>query len=269
MVNLYHLQYFCYAFKHQSLTKAAEFGHVSVPTVSHAIKSLEISLGQNLLVHKKNSLEFTSEAEELFAKANDLLRNAEELRVVKGKSPSLRIASSNSLFEHFLVNGFQKNFSPFDKLDLKIANSRRMRQLFQDKEIDFGIAIPDKFLLDVPMSVLYNGRFVIVESKKVKNPDFYIIGDQGEEVDTFYEKFKKLHKKLPEKICVVESWSGAFKLMREGAGRALLPDFMVKGEKEFRLVVNEIKLPKYKVGLFHQGPRHLETKETLLQELKR
>jgi DNA-binding transcriptional LysR family regulator len=263
MVNLYHLQYFCLAFKHQSLTKAAELGHVSVPTVSHAIKSLEATLNQKLLGHKKNSLEFTAEAEELYAKANDLLRSAEELKTLTGKSAAIRIASSNSLFEHFLVNRFKKNLMEFDKIELKIANSRRMRQLFQDREIDFGIAIPDRYLLDIPMTSLYEGKFVLAESKHVKNPDFYIIGDQGEEVDIFYDRYKKIHKKLPEKICVVESWSGAFKLMREGMGRALLPDFMVKGDKDFRIVDQEIKLPEYKVGLFQQGTRHPEFKAKL------
>lgn len=268
MVNLHHLQYFCLAYKHLSLTRASELGHVSVPTVSHAIKSLESILGYQLLIHKRNSLEFTPEADDLFSKANDLLRNAEELKIINGTSNSIRIASSHSLFDHFLVNHFDDNFGTFQKVELKLANSRRMRQLFQDKEIDFGIAIPDKFLLDIPMTSLYTGKFVIAESKQVKNDSLYILGDQGEEVDQFYSKYKKLRKGMPEKMCIVESWNGAFGMMEEGLGRALLPDFMVKGNRDFRIVDADFRLPEYKVGLFHQGQRHLETKKRLLQSLK-
>lgn len=269
MVNLYHLQYFCHAYKTQSLTRAAELSHVSVPTISHAIKSLESSLGYDLVVHKKNSLEFTNEADQLYSRANDLLQNAQDLKLTSSASSSVRIAASNSMFEHFLVPHYSRQFSEFQRVELKIANSRRMKQLFVNKEIDFGIAIPDRHLIDIPMDELLRGRFVMAEAKDSKNDSLYFIGDQGEEVDMFLEKYKKLHKKLPAQVCVVESWSGALKLIKQGHGRGMVPDFMVKNDKSLRIVDTEIKLPEYRVGIFHQGTRHDELKKKLIQSLKK
>ena len=64
-MTLNQLRYFCTASRCHSITKAAEELYVTQPTVSVAIRDLEIVFGISLFYRKGNRLILTEEGEEL------------------------------------------------------------------------------------------------------------------------------------------------------------------------------------------------------------
>lgn len=65
-MTLNQLRYFCTASRCHSITKAAEELYVTQPTVSVAIRDLEIEFGINLFSRKGNQLMLTVEGEALY-----------------------------------------------------------------------------------------------------------------------------------------------------------------------------------------------------------
>ena len=79
-MTLNQLRYFCTASRCHSITKAAEELYVTQPTVSTAIRDLEIELGISLFYRKGNQLILTGEGETLYEKANYILQYCTELQ---------------------------------------------------------------------------------------------------------------------------------------------------------------------------------------------
>lgn len=78
-MTLNQLEYFCAVCRYHSMTRAANELHISQPTISVAIKDLEAEFDIKLFEHGKNKITITSEGEELYQKAENLLKHSEEL----------------------------------------------------------------------------------------------------------------------------------------------------------------------------------------------
>lgn len=115
-MTLNQLRYFCTASRCHSITKAAEELYVTQPTVSVAIRDLEIEFGISLFYRKGNRLILTEEGEELYNKATYILQYCTELQAdyssmarVKpplriGIPPMLSTVFSLSFSSHFMTN---------------------------------------------------------------------------------------------------------------------------------------------------------------------
>ena len=86
-MTLNQLRYFCTASRCHSITKAAEELYVTQPTVSVAIRDLEIEFGISLFYRKGNRLILTEEGEELYNKATYILQYLQEKKI-NNDSPS-------------------------------------------------------------------------------------------------------------------------------------------------------------------------------------
>ena len=73
-MTLNQLRYFCTASRCHSITRAAEELYVTQPTISVAIRDLEIEFGISLFYRKGNKLILTEEGEELYNKATYILQ---------------------------------------------------------------------------------------------------------------------------------------------------------------------------------------------------
>lgn len=73
------LRYFLAVAREENMTRAAEVLHVTQPTLSKQIKSLERELGQKLFVRHSFSIELTDEGRLLQERAADLVRLADRI----------------------------------------------------------------------------------------------------------------------------------------------------------------------------------------------
>ena len=80
IMTLNQLRYFCTASRCHSITKAAEELYVTQPTISMAIRDLEIEFGISLFSRKGNQLSLTQEGESFYKKATYILQYCNELQ---------------------------------------------------------------------------------------------------------------------------------------------------------------------------------------------
>ena len=144
-MTLNQLRYFCVASRCHSITKAAQELYVTQPTVSTAIRDLEIEFGISLFYRKGNRLVLTEEGAALYEKATAIIQHCDELKadylgVNRRKSP-LRIGIPPMLSTVFfpeLLEAFQEEY-PKIPIILEEYGSARACDLVQNDTLDFAL----------------------------------------------------------------------------------------------------------------------------------
>ena len=67
------MQYFLAVAEEQSITKAAEYLHISQPTLSKQMMDLEVSLGKQLLIRGRKRVTLTEEGTYLRSRAQEII----------------------------------------------------------------------------------------------------------------------------------------------------------------------------------------------------
>lgn len=84
-MDIHHLKIFVSVYKHKSFSKASEELHLTQPTVSDHIKTLEEELSLRLFDRLGRTIVPTKEAEALYAHAVEILEKADQIREVVGQ----------------------------------------------------------------------------------------------------------------------------------------------------------------------------------------
>lgn len=153
-MTLNQLRYFCVASRCHSITKAAQDLYVTQPTVSTAIRDLEIEFGISLFYRKGNRLVLTEEGAALYEKATCILQYCDELKadhlsVNRVKSP-LRIGIPpmlSSVFFPELSDAFLEKY-PQIPIVLEEYGSVRACDLVQNDTLDFALVNMEWYNID-------------------------------------------------------------------------------------------------------------------------
>ena len=129
-MTLNQLRYFCTASRCHSITKAAEELYVTQPTISMAIRDLEIEFGISLFSRKGNQLILTQEGESFYEKATYILQYCNELQAdyssMSRVKPPLRIGIppmlSTVFFPELLTAFHEKHPEIAVVLDVALVN---------------------------------------------------------------------------------------------------------------------------------------------------
>ncbi len=108
MINFELYKVFYWAAKTGSLTQAAKSLYITQPSVSHAIKQLEDSLGLSLFIRNSKGVALTPEGATLYSyiEQSHILITQAEKKMAELKNldnGELRIGGSDSLFKHYLL----------------------------------------------------------------------------------------------------------------------------------------------------------------------
>ena len=153
-MTLNQLRYFCTASRCHSITRAAEELYVTQPTVSVAIRDLEVEFGVSLFYRKGNQLVLTVEGETLYEKATYILQYCNELQAdcssMARVKPPLRIGIPPMLSTVFfpeLLNAFQKEY-PEIPVILEEYGSVRACNLVQNDTLDLALVNMEQYNID-------------------------------------------------------------------------------------------------------------------------
>ncbi len=153
-MTLNQLRYFCTASRCHSITRAAEELFVTQPTVSVAIRDLEIEFGISLFYRKGNQLILTVEGEQLYEKANYILQYCNEMQADCSSmfrvKPPLHIGIPPMLSTVFfpeLWNAFQEQYPEIPVL-LEEYGSVRACNLVQDDTLDLALVNMEQYNID-------------------------------------------------------------------------------------------------------------------------
>jgi DNA-binding transcriptional LysR family regulator len=145
-MDLHRLEVFCKVVELKSFTRAAEAVHLSQPTVSEHIRSLEETAGVKLLDRLGREVMVTQAGRILYRYAQQLLRLRREamqaLHQYRGKlAGHLSLGASTipgTYILPVLIGGFKSGY-PEIQLTLRIANSRLTAQEVLGGDLELGV----------------------------------------------------------------------------------------------------------------------------------
>lgn len=153
-MTLNQLRYFCVASRCHSITKAAQELYLTQPTVSVAIRDLEIEFGVSLFYRRGNKLILTEEGESLYEKATYILQYCSELQsdhsAINRVKPPIRIGIPPMLSTVFfpeLLEAFTQKY-PSAHIMLEEYGSVRACNLVQDDTIDLALVNMELYNID-------------------------------------------------------------------------------------------------------------------------
>ncbi len=181
-MTLNQLRYFCTASRCHSITKAAEELYVTQPTVSVAIRDLEIEFGISLFYRKGNQLILTQEGEAFYEKATYILQYCNELQAdyssMSRVKPPLRIGIPPMLSTVFfpeLLTAFHQNH-PEIAVVLEEYGSVRACDLVQNDTLDLALVNMEQYNIDKFHNVvLANDQVVFCVNKDHRLADKEIV----------------------------------------------------------------------------------------------
>ncbi len=161
-MDIKQLHYFAEVAKQRSFTRASQTLHVSQPSISKMIKSLEDELGIVLLDRSERKLELTDAGQLVFEHAQKVLQlmenlssSIDELRNVKrghvkmGFMPTL-----GSYLFPTIIAGFKKMYPHID-IQMKEYSAKLLETQVLQGEIDLGVTVlpvDTELLATVPLS---------------------------------------------------------------------------------------------------------------------
>ena len=141
-MNLVQLKYFHAVCVYQSVSAAAEYLHISQPSLSNAIKDLEDEFGVTLFFRHHRGMSLTEAGEKLFEMCGDLLSRAETAERVMNelgnKRNLLRLGVPpmiGSLVLPGIYNDFAKN-NPALSLEISESGSFELSRRLSDGFLD-------------------------------------------------------------------------------------------------------------------------------------
>jgi len=167
-MNLRALQYFVTLADLRHFSKAAEACFVSQPTLSTQIKKLEEELGIQLIERSPRNVMLTPAGEEIAARAQRVLTDIEQIRVLARRSSnpaqgSLRLGLFPTLAPYLLPHIVPGLRARYPQLRLQLAEEKTgdILQLLQRGSLDAALLALPVADTDVEIEILFNEPFVV------------------------------------------------------------------------------------------------------------
>ncbi len=288
MINLYQLQSFVTVINEGSMTAAADKLYLTQPAVSQQIRSLEESLGVELLMRGVRHIKMTSHGELLFDQAKKVLQMIQQMEASVSMmnvalSGHLRVGCLNSIGLHLMtgvLGRFLKN-NPEVGMKLEYGKIEDLMKLFRKNMLDVLI-VPN---LGKEFSIELSG----VDGRFIQKEDFWLVAS-GREQDVpkeislkkladhphvlFHGEYQAFHQYLNEKLnndqiklnVVFESSNvGTLKRVIEtGLGWGFLPSHSIRKQVKLgRLQRVHIEGFSYQSDLFFYSHSNESNKELL------
>jgi len=152
-----------------SFAQACERLHLSQPALSLAIKSLEESMGGQLLMRSTRSVRLTPEGEVLLPIARRLLTdwdNAEDLlrQHFTLQRGTVSIAAMPSFAGNLLPDALKVFRSRYPKINVAVHDliNERVLEMVRSRQVEMGVAFEPEALDGLEFTPFYTDRFVAV-----------------------------------------------------------------------------------------------------------
>ncbi|MDD4601108.1 HTH-type transcriptional regulator GltC [bioreactor metagenome] len=242
-MDIRHLEYFSEVARQRSFTKAAEVLHITQPTISKMIKTLEEELGVTLISRAAKQIELTDAGQAVFSQAQHVLSAFHNLTselsdVMNIKRGLIRIGlppiASSSIFPR-VMGEFNKVY-PEINLELIEVGSKMVERGVEDGTLDIGVVcnLPNKEGIFEMFSFIKDPLMVIVHPDnplaKQKQVDFTELKDES---FVLYRNDFSLHDHIvarciksgfqPKVVCGSSQRDFMTEAVAAGLGIALLP----------------------------------------------
>lgn len=261
------IKIFLYVARRKTLSAAAYDLKMDETTVSRRLKRLEQTLGQTLFERLRSGHVLTSHGENLLVKAENIERNAEAIRIIKGRdaqkpSGTLRISVSEGFGAHVLAPILYEFTRDYPDIEIDLVSGSGFLSLSK-READVAIGlnrskskhITSKLLTPYTLH-LYGSRNYLAQHPPIKalsDLNQHSLIDYVDDL-IYSDELRYFYDSLPDLKPQIRSTSimAQKRLVETGAGLAILPDFLID-ENYVCILPNKISVTRHFWFSTHQS----------------
>ncbi len=267
------LEYFCMISELENFTKTAQMLHVSQPSVTKAIKSLESEFQLTLINRSQKHISLTEEGRVFLLHAKKILQEVEaakhEMQEFHDHTKGIIHVGIPPIVEGYLFPDFFTKFRqiyPEINLDVKEHNdSQEVRERAEQGDLDFGIVMgktKEKTLnsfsimadrMDVCFSLDHSFKEkTFVEFSDLKGEKFIM---QQPATYQYQQVFSRCNDAgfVPDVLLCTSQIKTIKQLVANGMGISVLPNFVTRNERK---MLHCALRPSLKVGIYLYWGKH-------------
>ncbi|WP_110955577.1 LysR family transcriptional regulator [Anaerosinus massiliensis] len=249
------LEYFCMIAKLENFTRAAEFLHVSQPSVTKAIKSLEVELKVTLIDRSQKHIMLTPEGKAFLIHAEKIVQAMEAAvqdmnRFQKNEQGELKLGIPPMIEGYLFPDIFTKFKMLYPKIELNILEygaSIEVQTKLEEGEIDLGIILGEnakhknsQLIMQDQMSVcVHNAHGLKKESavsfQQLKNETFILQQPSTHQYKEIYARCQEYGFE-PNVLLSTAQLKTIKQLVANQAGISVLPNLVTHTETDFSTV---------------------------------
>lgn len=258
------LEYFCTIAQLENFTRTAKMLHVSQPSVTKAIKSLEAELGLTLINRAQKHVTLTTEGKAFLLHAQKIMKEMEvarqDMERFRRRAHGILHFGIPPMVEAYLFPDlFVKFRAAFPDIDLDVqeySDSQEVVERAELGELDFGIALMGPghqsentlLILVDQMSLCMGKDHPRSEARELSFDDLsrekFIL--QQPRTYQYHEAFERAKEAgfAPEVVLCTSQLKTIKQLVADGVGISFLPDFATQSDTNYlrKAVVPSIRL---------------------------
>lgn len=256
------MQYVLELARHRSFTKASEALHITQPTLSKMIKSLEEELGVQLFSRIGRQVELTDAGRVILSQAGNIVEAFNNLTMelydlTNFNKGHIRIGLPPMVGANFfprIMSRF-RNKHPGLNIQLVEVGSKRVEAEVADGSLDMGVVLlpTDYKLFDTYTIIQERLRLIVHPSHPLAGQESEILANLRDEPFILFREDFALHDKIifecrqagfqPNVLCESSQWDFIVEMVAAGLGIALLPEVICKTLHPSRVRVLDLLSP--------------------------
>ncbi|WP_110111709.1 LysR family transcriptional regulator [Bacillus sp. CGMCC 1.16541] len=147
-MDVRHLHYFSEVAKHGSFTRASEALHISQPSLSKMVKSLESELGVMLIDRSGKRLQLTDAGKIVYQQADGILSSLRDLSnslydLMHLQKGTIKIGLPPLIGTLFFPRIIKSFYTTYPEIQVKLIEygAKKMQKILEIGEVDIGIAL--------------------------------------------------------------------------------------------------------------------------------
>lgn len=249
--------------RHKSFSKAAEMMYISQPSISRAIKELEVQFGTVLFYRDTKSVDLTDAGETILKQAQQIVSSFQNITselgaLEKKQSGKIYIGlppiTAITAFSH-LLSSFKQTY-PHINIHLYEFGPKKIETAIQDGLLDIGIFTPDEdndsynkiWFEQDPLEVVMHPtnkltQYEVIDYEKLSEEQFIIYNSDYHLRDMIIHECKQAGFQ-PKIILETSQREWMTQMVMDNLGIALLPSKICKSFDDKVLVSRPLADPK-------------------------
>jgi len=276
-MELHQIRYFLAVCDHGSFTRAAEFCYVSQPSLTHAIKKLEMELGGELFIREHSGCLLTPLGHMVQPNLRKILQDtmvtkADAIRFTRLNTIPLRIGMMTTVGAQRLNPCFARYQQDYPNIEFEliIDNDQSLLEQLESGQLDFVITPTELALRSAYQTkLLYTERYVVAFAKTHQFNQLDSISLNDIQTEPYLDRLNCELREALRAVCQnqeinlyaayrsnSEEW--IVNLVRAGMGVALLPEYSIPqncGDINWRYLVKPEINRKVQLYYLKQGQK--------------
>nr|WP_275432131.1 LysR family transcriptional regulator [Staphylococcus sp. ACRSN] len=256
LVKIIQLEYFVAVVKYNSFTKAANFLHISQPSLTATIKKMEADLGYDLFIRTTKEIQITEKGIQFYNYAQSLIHNYHQtlekmydLNTSHAPKIKLSILESSNQWISQVIAMHRKNYRDQTYLVSEVHDQSKIIDQLLNFENHIGITNEIINHEAISSIVLYHESYVLItpkntfpsaSAKEIQTLPL-ILPTKGSQVRKHLDDYFNRMNIRPNVIMEVDRFEAATNFVHKGLGYAIIPQVYYQSFSTRDLEVIHIK----------------------------